>query len=240
LNVTKTTLDKILELTPVTYNWKSEKNSDPKHIGLIAQEVEQVFPDIVFTDYLTNNKSVSYTNLIPYTIKAIQELNLKVEDLSSLDTTKSTSLGSLISSFLSDAKNNLGLVFFGEVHTKKLCLDDLCITKTELQQILDKENVSTGASSSTTTPDSSSTTASTTATSAPTSTSSSTTTTSTPSSTTTTATSDSSSTTPATSTAPVDTTSTTTTNTTGASTTAPDPTPASTPTSDSGTQSSGN
>ena len=137
-----TTLDKILNLTPVTYNWNPEEDGSVKHIGFIAQEVEQIFPDLVATDDKTGLKSIFYTNLIPYTIEAIQEMNLIVKDLSSLDTTSATSLGSMVKNFLEDAMNGIDMVFFGEVHTKKLCLDDLCIDKEQLQQILDIAGVS--------------------------------------------------------------------------------------------------
>ena len=138
---TKTILEKISYITPVVYNWKSEGNSDAKHIGFIAQDLEQVFPDLVSTDSITGLKSVSYASITPYLVKGIQEMNLQIKDLQSLDTTKATSLGSLITGFLSSATNNINLVFFGEVHTKKLCLDDVCITKDELQQILNHKEM---------------------------------------------------------------------------------------------------
>ncbi|MCK9371289.1 tail fiber domain-containing protein, partial [Candidatus Dojkabacteria bacterium] len=136
----KSTYDKFMNLTPVKYNWKTEEDGVPKHVGFIAQEVEQIFPDLVFTDATTGRKSVALTNLIPYTVEVIQEMNLKIKDLASLDISSSTSLGSLIKNFLTNAENTIGSVFFGEVNTKKLCLDDLCITKDELKKILDNNN----------------------------------------------------------------------------------------------------
>ena len=145
LPVQQTTLDKIMEITPVNYNWKNENNTDPKHIGFIAQEMEQIFPSIVLTDANTGLKSISYASITPYLVQGIQEMNLQIKDLESLDTTKATSLGSLITSFLSSATNNINLVFFGEVHAKKLCLDDVCITKEELQQILNHTNMTASA-----------------------------------------------------------------------------------------------
>jgi len=163
LNITKTTLDKIMELTPVVYNWKSEKNSDSKHIGFIAQEMEQVFPDIVFTDYLTNKKSISYTNLIPYTIKAIQELSLKIDNLSSLDTTSATSLGSLIKNFFASEYNRLDKIFVKTVVTEGIEMKDsatgepycVVITNGELNKVKGKcgEPITPVQTASTTIPD---------------------------------------------------------------------------------------
>jgi hypothetical protein len=120
----ETTLEKILALTPVTYNWNSEGNTDPKHIGLIAQEVEQIFPDVVMTDSQTGLKSIAYTNLIPYMIKAIQEMDLKVKDLSSLNTTSATSLGSLIKSFIENEANRFEKIFAKTVVTDGIEMKD--------------------------------------------------------------------------------------------------------------------
>jgi hypothetical protein len=53
-----------------------------KQIGFVAQEIEQVFPAIVETSELkdgTEQKTVKMTVLIPILVKAIQELNAKVE-----------------------------------------------------------------------------------------------------------------------------------------------------------------
>lgn len=143
-----TILDKVLSLRIVNYNLNSESNSAPAHTGVIAQELEQVFPDLVSTDSTTGYKSVAYAGLTPYTIKAIQEMNIKITGLSSLDTTNSNSLGSLIKQFLGDVGNSLDVVFFGEVHTKKLCLEDVCVTKDQLQQLLNNTNVNGSGGSS--------------------------------------------------------------------------------------------
>ena len=51
-----------------------------RHIGLIAQEVEKVFPEAVRT-MSDGTKAVAYTQLIAVCIEAIKELNLKVEEL---------------------------------------------------------------------------------------------------------------------------------------------------------------
>ncbi len=137
IDTSSKSLEKILALTPVMYNWNNENDNTNKHVGFIAQEVEQIFPDIVFTDPNTNLKSISYTNLIPYTVKAIQEMDLIVKELSSLDTSKDNSLGSLITRFLAEqatfAKEFTANIFHvnGDV-----CVDDVCITKEEFKQML--------------------------------------------------------------------------------------------------------
>ena len=63
----------ISKLDGVTYYWKDSRKSPEKQIGLIAQEVEKVFPEAVATD-ASGYKSVAYQNLIAPVINAIREV----------------------------------------------------------------------------------------------------------------------------------------------------------------------
>jgi len=128
------TLDKLLSVKTIKFNWK-EGDTDTTNIGFLAQDLEDYFPELVSED-VYGNKSVNYANMTPILVEAIRELDLKVKDMSSLDTTLATSLGNLIKSFLGDLGNSIDIVFFGEVHTKKLCLDDICIDKNQLEKLL--------------------------------------------------------------------------------------------------------
>jgi len=62
----------LMTLNPVTYNWKAETKSKNIQIGFLAQEVEQVFPQLVKTDQ-SGTKSVSYTHMVPVLLQAIKE-----------------------------------------------------------------------------------------------------------------------------------------------------------------------
>ena len=66
-------LDLIRKLTGVRYKWKSNGKED---IGLIAQEVEEVIPEVVTTDKNTGYKAVKYSNLISPLIQATKELDV--------------------------------------------------------------------------------------------------------------------------------------------------------------------
>ena len=70
-------LDVVSELRGVRFDWKSD--SKPS-IGVIAQELEEVLPELV-TD--TNPKTVNYNGIIGVLIEAIKELNTEVENLKS-------------------------------------------------------------------------------------------------------------------------------------------------------------
>ncbi len=65
-------LDKINKINGVSYFWKDKSNPD-KQIGVIAQDVEKVFPELV-TIQKDGMRSVNYNGLIAPTIEAIKEL----------------------------------------------------------------------------------------------------------------------------------------------------------------------
>ncbi|WP_374029209.1 tail fiber domain-containing protein [Bdellovibrio bacteriovorus] len=67
-------LDKITNIQGVTYQWIDKEKDQSKQMGLIAQDVEKVFPEVVKTDK-NGFKSVAYQNLVAPIIEAIKELN---------------------------------------------------------------------------------------------------------------------------------------------------------------------
>ncbi len=69
-------LTSVLSLHGVSFDWK--ETNEPS-IGLIAQEVERVYPELVATDKMTGLKSVQYGNLVAPIIEAIREMNGKIE-----------------------------------------------------------------------------------------------------------------------------------------------------------------
>ena len=71
-------LDKVCKLRGVEFDFIDTN----KHtIGVIAQEVEKVLPDIVVTNQETNMKSVAYGNLTAVLIEAVKELKSEVASL---------------------------------------------------------------------------------------------------------------------------------------------------------------
>ena len=70
-------LSNVCKLRGVTYDWKNDEFKDKnfpegKQIGVIAQEIEKVYPEIVTTDS-EGYKSVAYEKLVPVLIEAIKE-----------------------------------------------------------------------------------------------------------------------------------------------------------------------
>ncbi|MEK2646675.1 tail fiber domain-containing protein [Bdellovibrio sp. BCCA] len=75
-------LEKILRLDGVTYNWIDPRKPASLQMGLIAQEVEKEFPEVVANN-VDGYKSIAYQNLVAPIINAIKELYTKVVDIDS-------------------------------------------------------------------------------------------------------------------------------------------------------------
>lgn len=87
-NVTPITsaLSDVAKLNPVKFSMKADSSPVPNRIGLIAQELETVYPEVVHDSGMDiggveNAKAVSYSDLVPVLIKAIQELKAEVDAL---------------------------------------------------------------------------------------------------------------------------------------------------------------
>ncbi len=66
-------LDTVMQLRPVSYNWKDHPN-DKKTLGLLAQEVEEVIEEVVsVTEDQQQARGIQYVNMVPVLIKAIQD-----------------------------------------------------------------------------------------------------------------------------------------------------------------------
>lgn len=73
-------------LNPVRFSFKQDHLQAPNQYGLIAQELQQVIPDVVANtgldvDGVEDVLGVSYSSIIPILIKAVQELSAEVEAL---------------------------------------------------------------------------------------------------------------------------------------------------------------
>ena len=83
-------LNTVLNLRPVSYNWKNDNNTkslksentlnlstelerEKTQYGFIAQEVEKILPDAVITDE-NGFKLINYTAIIPHLVQSVQEL----------------------------------------------------------------------------------------------------------------------------------------------------------------------
>ncbi len=78
-------LNNFSKLRPVNYFWRSDEFTDQRFgtkqsYGLIAQEVEEIFPELVSTDE-KGFKAINYSKLPLYTIQAVNELKAENDEL---------------------------------------------------------------------------------------------------------------------------------------------------------------
>ncbi len=139
-------LDEVMALKPVDYNWNVEQDTDPKHAGFIAQEVQQVFPDLITEDPNTHLLSLDYTGLIPYTVEALQEMNLNITNID--DLTKPDTWRDAIANWLADSKNGIASIFSNTVQTNNLCVGSVCVTQQQFLQMVQNGSASAPGSNS--------------------------------------------------------------------------------------------
>ncbi len=95
IQTSKYGLDEILKMNPVTFTWKDKPYQGEK-IGLIAQDLQKLIPEVVKTeDWQFNEEGqlekiqmerlgVYYSDLIPVLVKGMQEQQEEIDDLKQL------------------------------------------------------------------------------------------------------------------------------------------------------------
>lgn len=108
-------LDKLMRLQGVSYSFKDGNFGTGPQIGFIAQDVKEVFPEVVSSggEYL----SLNYGNLVAVVVEAVKELADKVSGIAVW--------------FSGDRFNVQGDV----------CVDDVCLTKEEFKTLLQDAKV---------------------------------------------------------------------------------------------------
>jgi hypothetical protein len=76
----------ILQLQPVTFNWRNPKDPDLQY-GLIAQDVQRVLPTLVRNTGMVTPETpdgmlqVNYQALVPLLLKGMQEMQAEIDQL---------------------------------------------------------------------------------------------------------------------------------------------------------------
>lgn len=73
-------LKEVLAMQPVSYNWKDTLHRENK-IGLIAQDVKKLVPQVVVGDETKENLGMNYAELVPVLINAIKEQQKQIDEL---------------------------------------------------------------------------------------------------------------------------------------------------------------
>jgi hypothetical protein len=95
----KSSLGKVMNLNGVSYEWKAEENQGKgREIGLIAQDVEAVIPELVYTDS-KGYKSLSYDKIVPVLVEAIKEQQQTIAEKSRTIDEQKSALEALTAKF---------------------------------------------------------------------------------------------------------------------------------------------
>lgn len=114
----------VLQIEPINYRWREETGFDTEHVysGFSAQDVKEVIPEAVGVD---RNGMLTLTDrpILAAVVNAVKALNAHL-------------------TALSDTIAGYAYAFTSErLNARQLCLDDLCITREELAEMLDEANV---------------------------------------------------------------------------------------------------
>jgi hypothetical protein len=80
-------IDKVNKIRPIKFNWTHETDSANKNYGVIANDVQEVLPELTHSTIGEDGNpvlGVKYTELIPVLIKAIQEMDIEIKSLKSM------------------------------------------------------------------------------------------------------------------------------------------------------------
>lgn len=77
INIDKT--NELFNLNPVSFTFKSDTKKKI-HYGLIAQEIEEIYPELVGNNNL-GHKTVNYTEIIPLILSKMKIMQKEMDDL---------------------------------------------------------------------------------------------------------------------------------------------------------------
>lgn len=82
INLSEEQLMKIQNLKAVTFKMKNDINDNQHiHLGFLAQELEAIIPELVYTDPKTGYKSIAYGNITAILLEYINNLNKQMSEL---------------------------------------------------------------------------------------------------------------------------------------------------------------
>ncbi|NTV44556.1 MAG: tail fiber domain-containing protein [Candidatus Yonathbacteria bacterium] len=144
-------LEAVNKLDGVTFNWIADPNGS-RQIGLIAQDVRAVLPEVVIGDE-EHGYGIAYGNITALLINAVKELDIKSEDLEKIvyDSTHPVALDDTslagrffdgLRTWFADAENGIETFVTGTLKAKnQICIDDVCLTKEELRRMIEQSGV---------------------------------------------------------------------------------------------------
>ncbi len=118
-------LSEAMRLRPVSFDYKPELLVPGHQVGFIAEEVDQIIPEVVGHDAEGRPDNIDYAKLTAILAKAIQELSGRVDAITG------TVTGLVLDSISSH------VIYTQELHIDgSVCVDDICVTKEQFKDVL--------------------------------------------------------------------------------------------------------
>ena len=70
----------MVTLNPILFSYKND-NKKKKHFGVLAQDVENNYPELVENNIVTGYKTVNYIELIPIMLAKIKKIDNEINEL---------------------------------------------------------------------------------------------------------------------------------------------------------------
>ena len=80
LCISEEDLAKISLLSPKQYKFIDKRDKNKKHFGLIAQEVEKIYPNLILQTS-KGKKAVNYLEIIPLLLLKVKDLERQIQEL---------------------------------------------------------------------------------------------------------------------------------------------------------------
>ncbi len=77
-DISSSQISKLFDLNPISFSYKNDKEK-LKHFGLLAQDVEKVFPELVKDQNVY--KSVNYQELLPIMLAKMKQMQTEIDEL---------------------------------------------------------------------------------------------------------------------------------------------------------------
>ena len=87
--------EKMLKLRPVSFIYKHDSQNN-KQFGLIAEEVNEIYPELIVHDEAGGIFTINYIELIPLLLKQIQESEKQIQELEAKNNAKDIEYGAKI------------------------------------------------------------------------------------------------------------------------------------------------
>ncbi|MBP9715221.1 MAG: tail fiber domain-containing protein [Candidatus Pacebacteria bacterium] len=147
---TNSSLDLLNQIQIHDFTWKNDTN-DNIYTGVYAQELYDIYPHAVTKPVNPNdNWMVDYSKLTPVVVASIQDLDIKLKDISDFEA-ENNSFGEKLRNWFGNVSNGIEDLYANVVHSKKavvetICVgteeDNTCITKDKLDELLFKYDIS--------------------------------------------------------------------------------------------------